>query len=128
MVYTDTYFSHDLNSRRSGSSNIIEYNGTGIAWGAHTQPVPDICTNITETTSIYKGVKKTLEIRRFLESMNDSVSGPTSIMEDNQATIIQIKKDCLTPRIRQLDIVLTWVHYQYIRGTFLPFYIYIQRK
>ena len=90
---------------------------------SYNQTVPDTCTNITETISIYKGVKKTLEIRRFLESMNNSVSGPIPIMEDNQATIIHIKKDRLTPLIRQLDIVLIWLHYQYIRGTFLPFCI-----
>ena len=55
--------------------------------------------------------------------MNDSVSGPIPIMEDNQSTIIQITKDHSNPHIRQLDIVLTWLHYQYIRYRFLPFYI-----
>ena len=60
--------------------------------------------------------------------MNDIFSGPTPIMEDNQATIIQIKKDRLNPHIRQLDIVLIWLHYQYIRGTFLPFYIDAKEK
>ena len=63
LVYTDTDFARDLNSRRLVSSNIIEYNGTVISWGAHKQTVPGTCTNITETTSIYKGVKKTLETR-----------------------------------------------------------------
>ena len=58
-----------------------------------------------------------------MESVNDSLSGPTLIMENNQSTIIHMKKDRFTPRIRQLDIVLTWLHYQYIRGIFLPFYI-----
>ena len=123
MTYTDADLARDLRCRRSVSSNIVEYNGTAVAWGSHKQTVPGTCTNITETTSIYKGVKRTLEIRRFLESMNDSVSGPTPVFEDNQATIVQIKKDRLTPRIRQLDMVLTWLHYQYVRGTFSPLYI-----
>ena len=51
--------------------------------------------------------------------MNDRVSGLTRTMEDNQATIIQIKRDILTPHIHQVDIVLTWLHYQYIRGMFM---------
>ena len=100
MTYTDADLARDLRCRRSVSSNVVEYNGTAVAWGSHKQTVPGTCTNITETTSIYKGVKRTLEIRRFLESMNDSVSGPTPVFEDNQATIVQIKKDRLTPRIR----------------------------
>ena len=116
MVYTDADFARDLNSRISVSINIIEYIGTVIAWGVHKQTVPGTCTNITETKSIYKGVKKTLELRRFLESMNDSISGPI------------LEKDRLTLRIRQLDIVLTWLHYQYIRGLFLPFYIDTKKK
>ena len=63
MVYTDTDFTRVLNSRRSVSSNIIDYNGTVIVWGAHKQTVPDTCSNITEITPIYKGVTKTLEIK-----------------------------------------------------------------
>ena len=123
MVYTDTNFARDLNSRHSDSSNITEYKGTVIVWGSHKQTVSGTCTNITETTLIYKGIKKILEIRRFLESMNDRASGPTPNMEDNQAMIIKIKKNLLTSRIRQLNIILTWSYYQYIRGTVLPFYI-----
>ena len=114
MIDTDADFARDLSCRRSVSSNIIEYNGAAVTWGAHKQTVPSTCIKITETTSIYKGVMITLEIRRFLKSMNGSVPGPTQIIEDNQATIIQIKKDRLTPHIRQLDILLTWLHYQYI--------------
>ena len=70
----------------------------------------------------------TLELRRFLESMNDSVFGPTQIIEDNQVTIIQIKKDRITPRIRQLDIVLTWLRCQCIRGAFISLYIDTKKK
>ena len=67
MVYTDTDASHDIKSRRSVSSNIIDYNGTVIACSTHNQNVPSACTNITDSTSIYNGVKKALEIRRILE-------------------------------------------------------------
>ena len=105
------------------SSNITEYNETAVAWGSHKQTVPITYTNITKTTSVYKTIKRTLEIRRFLESMNDRVSGLTRTMEDNQSTITQIKKDILTPHIHQVDIVLTWLHYQYIRGIFMLLYI-----
>ena len=122
-VYIDADLARDLSSRRSVSSVIIELNGTAVAWGSHKQAVPGTCTNITETTAIFKGVKRTLETRRFLESMNEGDPSPTPIMEDNQATITQIKKDRLTPRVKQLDIIITWLHYHYNRGTFIPLYI-----
>lgn len=85
MVYIDTDFAPDINGLRPISSTIIEYNGTLIVWGEHKQTVPDVYSNIPKSTSIYKGVKKTLEIRRFPESVNNSVSGSTLIMEDNQS-------------------------------------------
>ena len=86
-------------------SVIIEINGTAAAWGSHRQEVPGTGTNITETTAIFKDVKRTLEARRFLESMNKGIPYPTPFMEDNQETITQINKDRLTPRVKQLNII-----------------------
>ena len=65
MTYTDADLARDLRCRRSVSSNVVEYNGTAVAWGLYKQTVPGTYTNITKTTSIYKGVKRTLEIRVF---------------------------------------------------------------
>lgn len=83
---------------------------------------------MTEITSVYRGVKITLEIRRFLESMNDIVTSLTSVMEDTEVTIVQIKENRLIPRIRQLYTVLTWLHYYYIRVIFVPCNINTKKK
>ena len=124
-VYTDTGLARDLSSRCSVFSVIIEINGTAAAWGSHRQEVPGTGTNITETTAIFKDVKRTLEARRFLESMNKGTPYPTPFIEDNQETITQINKDRLTPRVKQLNIITTWLHYHYNCGTFIPIYIKI---
>ena len=62
---------------------------------------------IEETVAIFNGVKRTLGIRRLLESMIEGSNNPKPVMEDNQITITQIKKDPLNPRIKPLDIVLS---------------------
>ena len=51
--------------------------------------------------------------------MNEGNPGPTPIIEDNQATTTQIKKDRLTPRVNQLDIIIICLHYHYDRGTYI---------
>ena len=99
-VYTNVNLDRYLRSRRSISSVIIEINRTAVSWGLHKQAVTGTYTNITEITVIFKGVKRTLEARHFLESMKEGNFYPTPIIEDNQATITQIKKDILIPRVK----------------------------
>ena len=68
------------------------------------------CTNSTEIKSLFKGTKKTKIFRRFMESMGRPLTHPSPTYEDNNATISQILKDRLTPRIKHLDIPMTILH------------------
>ena len=89
-----------------------------LVWGIYNQPVPVNYTNIAETVVIFKGVKRTLKLRRYLESMGEGNNKTTPVMEDNQATITQIKKDRLTPRIEQMDSIPTCLHRHFTIGNF----------
>lgn len=51
-----------------------------------------MCMNISNTASIFKGVKKILDLLRFLESMDEGKSTLAPVMKDNQATINNLKK------------------------------------
>ena len=42
--------------------------------------------------------------------------------EDNQATISQVMQDRLTPNVRHLGVLITWLHEHYNKGTFIPTY------
>ena len=46
------------------------------------------------------------------EIIGRTIKGPTPSYEDNDATIHQIQKDKLTPRIKHLNIRMTWLHEQ----------------
>lgn len=67
----------------------MEINGIVLGWKTHNKVISGTCINITETASFCKDAKKTLETRRFLESMDDGTNEPTLILEDNQAAIAQ---------------------------------------
>ena len=49
---------------------------------------------------MFKGVKRKLTVRRFLESMHNGDPYLTLIMENKQAIIAQVKKDRLILRIK----------------------------
>ena len=55
--------------------------------------------------------------------MGEGSNKPTPVMEDNQGTITQIKKDILIPRIKQMDIILTWLHHHFTIDNFDPLFI-----
>ena len=112
-IYTDTDLVRDLSNCHSVSSHVHEDNEISIGWGVYKQPVPINCKNITETTAIFKGVKRVLELRRSLEYMGEENNKPTPVMENNQATITQIKKDRITSRIKKMDIILACLHHLY---------------
>ena len=56
-----------------------------------------------------------------MEPNGDGINYNTPILENIAATIAQIKKDQLTPRIKQDDIITTWLHQQYALEKFYPF-------
>ena len=128
-VNTDANLARDLVTRRPVSSMIIELNGTTVRRCTTKQPISTNCTNTVgnlvifkgENLPIFKDVKKTLEVRRFMEPNGDGINYNTPILENIAATIAQIKKDQLTPRIKQDDIITTWLHQQYALEKFYPF-------
>ena len=69
-----------------------------------------------------KGVKRTKIYRRFFESFGRTIEGPTPSYEDNNVTIHQIQANKFTPRIKHLDIVMTWLHEQDTYKTYVTIY------
>ena len=92
-VYTDADLARNLAIRRSVYSMIIELNDTVVSQCTIHQYIYTNYTNIAENLAIFKGVKKTLEARRFMESNGNCVNYSTPILEDNIVTITQIKND-----------------------------------
>ena len=111
-MYTDADLAKDMTTRRSVTSVVHEYNEVAFAWKIVKQTGVALHTNGSEIRAFFTGVKRTKIFRRFFESLGRTIKGPTPSYEDNDATIHQIQADKLTPRIKHLDIMMTWLHEQ----------------
>ena len=58
----------------------------------------------------------------MLEPLEGPIKGPTPSYEDNNAAIQQIQADKLTPRVKHLDIMMSWLHEEHAIGTYVAIY------
>ena len=65
---------------------------------------------------------KTVWYRNILLSLNSPQIGPTPAFEDNKATIAQVIKYRLTPRICHICVLVTWMNEDFARERFAPVY------
>ena len=109
-MYTDAELAKDMTTRRSVTSVVHEYNEAAVVWKIVTQTEVALHTNGSEIRAFFTEVKRTKMFRRFFESLGRTIKGQTPSYEDNDATIHQIQADKLRPRIKHLDIMMTWLH------------------
>ena len=121
-MYTDADLAKDMTTRRSVISVVHEYNEVAFAWKIVKQAGVALHTNGSEIRAFFKGVKRTKTLRRFFESLGRIIKGPTPSYEDNDATIHQIQANKLTPKIKHLDIMMTWLHEQDAYKIFVTIY------
>ena len=79
-------------------------------------------SNNSELVSLLVCVKRTIEIRRLLHCLGFPQLQPTTISEDNQATIAEVLNDRLTSQVRHLDTIISWLHENFVKHIFHPEY------
>ena len=121
-MWADSDLARDVANRRSVTSLIHEYNGVAFAWKSKKQNDVADCTNRAEIQAYFMGIKRVIQFRRFKASLGSPIGHPTPAYEDNDAVISQVKQDKLTPRIKHLDIPMTWLHEQGLKGTYVAIY------
>ena len=60
--------------------------------------------------------------RRPFESLGRTIKDPTPPYEDNDEPVHQIQADKFTPRIKHLDIMMTWLHGQEVYNKYFALY------
>ena len=118
MAYSDADLARDLHDRRSVTSTIHTINVIYVSWKCKKQVETALHSNGAELRAIQTGVKETIVCRHLMQSMGFIQHGPTLTFEDNQATIQQVIKDHLTPQVRHLDVLITWLHGHYNNKVF----------
>lgn len=101
-------------------ANIVhEYNEVVFAWKIVNQGGVALHTNGLEMRALFTGVKRTKVCRRFFESLKRKIKGPTPLYENNNATIQQSQAAKLIPSIKNLDIMIAWLHEQHAYETYV---------
>ena len=120
QAWTDADLARDIVSRRSTTSTIHTWGD--VAFAAQCVKQPDIAssTNDAEVRSLFYATKRTLLYRSILRSIGRPQQHPTVTHEDNAATIAQVIKDRLTPRVKHIDILISWLNEQYSRKHIEP--------
>ena len=71
---------------------------------------------------MYKAVKKTKVIRRYMEDLALYTGAPTVHREDNTSCIYVIEAKRVTPRVKHIDIPVFFIQEKFDNGLFLPKY------
>ena len=75
-----------------------------------------------EIRCMYKAVKKTKVIRRYMEALALYTGAPTVHWEDNTSCISVVEAKIVTPRVKHIDIPVCFLQEQFDNGLFLPKY------
>ena len=121
QAWPDAGFARDIfSARRSTSSSIHTWGEVAFASQCIKQPEPAASTNDAEARSLFQATRRTLAYRSILGSLDTPQNHPTPTHEDNAATIAQVLNDRLTPRVKHIDVIISWINNQFGRDRMVP--------
>lgn len=95
--------------------------GVIIAYICKKQVDTALHSNGSEVRSLFSCVLHSGHIRKRFADFGIKIDGSILTVEDNQATIKEVLKDRLSTAVRHLDVLITYLHEQYLRKSFVPF-------
>ena len=109
-AWADAGFARDVLSRRSTTSSYHKWCDVSFAWQCVKQPEPGASTNDAEMRPLFQATRRTLCYRSLCQSLNEAQIYPTPSFDDSTATIAQVLNDRLTPRVKHIDVLVTWLN------------------
>ena len=71
---------------------------------------------------MYKPVKRTEAIWRYMEALELHTGAPTVHWGDNTSCIYVVEDKIVTPRVKHIDITVCFLQEQFDNGLFIPKY------
>ena len=119
-AWADGDLARDITARRSTTSTIHTWGEVAFASQCVKQADIAASTNDSEIRSMFHATKRTLLYRSILRSMGMTQDVPTPTHEDNAAAISQVMSDRLTPRVKHIDTLISFLNEQYSRQRIVP--------
>ena len=88
----DADHAHDIETRRSVTGVLFFLNGTPVKWYSKRQHTVETSTYGSEITALKIAIEITMEMRYKLRMLGVPIEGPTDILGDNQAVIINCSR------------------------------------
>lgn len=115
--YSDANWADDKNDRKSQSGHVFLDNGAAVCWSSRKQPLVALSTCESEFIALSEACRAAVWIRRLLIDMKQTVSGTTTIYEDNQSCLKLIEQEeRLSDRSKHIDTRFHFVKDYVING------------
>lgn len=102
--YSDANWADNKNDRKSQSGHCFIVNGATVCWSSRKQPLVALSTCESEFIALSEACRAAAWIRRILIDLKQSVSGATTIFEDNQSCLKLIEEEeRLSDRSKHID-------------------------
>ena len=102
--YSDADWAGDHDDRHSTTGNLFQLAGGPVSWLSKKQSVVALSTSEAEYVALSTCAQEAIWLRRLLDGLKASPSGPTVIMEDNQGAIAIAKNPVAHTRTKHIDI------------------------
>jgi hypothetical protein len=101
--YVDSDHAGNPDDRRSVTGYALLLNGGPISWSSKRQPVVAVSSSEAEFYAASLAGLEVQYVRRMLDELGFTQSGPTPLLEDNQATIYMSKSEGQMKRAKHID-------------------------
>ena len=119
LIYTDSDWAGDKDTRRSVSGFIIYLMGVPILWRSRQQRSVTLSSTEAEYVSLSEGAKEVKFVYQIMTAMGFKVKTPITVMVDNVGAIFMAENITTSQRTRHVDIRYAYVREMVIEEGFL---------
>jgi hypothetical protein len=104
LGYADADWGGCLDTRRSTTGYLFKTFGGPVAWKSKRQATTALSTTEAEYMASAEATRQAIWLRLLLEELNHGLTGPLSILNDNNAAILLSKNPVNHDRSKHIDI------------------------
>jgi len=102
-AYVDADWGKDTDTRRSTSGILYMIDDSVFNWSSKIQPTISLSSTKSEYRVLTNASKDIIHFKRLLDELEQSISGTTLLLSDNQACIKLVKNPVLHARTKHIE-------------------------
>jgi len=100
--YVDADWSGDTQDRKSNTGYVFKYFDAPISWASRKQAMVTLSSTEAEYIALTEATQEGLWLRRLLTDLNQNLTGPTVLFEDNQSCIKLLQNERASHRTKHI--------------------------